>query len=120
MLNLNKRFLETQDHDAPHIGALLKTQFTASGIKKAAVQRALGVSDTSLYRYFQQKSIQVTILWRISKILKVNFLMALGEQLQIPYETQKEKELQQQLAQQCQLIKELGGKLDYLESILKR
>ena len=120
MLNFNKKFLIAQDDDAPHIGALLKTQFAQSGIKKASVQRALGVSDTSLYRYFRQRSIQLMILWRISKFLKYNFFMALGERLAIPYETTKEKELQLQLKQREADLDDLREKLSYLEGLLKR
>ena len=62
-------------------------------LKKKDLAAGLDVSYNTFSRYLSQTSIQFTILWRISKILNYNFLMDLGEWLDIPYETKAEKEL---------------------------
>ncbi|MCZ8168827.1 MAG: transcriptional regulator [Flavobacterium sp.] len=90
------------------------------GIKKAFIQRALDVNQTTISRYFRQHSIQIAILWRFSRILKFNFFMALGEQLQIPYTTQAEKELRNTLHLKNHEIELLQAKVHYLESLLKK
>ncbi|MCZ8168832.1 hypothetical protein [Flavobacterium sp.] len=115
-----KKYQTLQDDDVPHVGQRLNQHVKTVGIKKAFIQRALDVNHTTISRYFRQHSIQVAILWRFSRILKFNFFMALGEQLQIPYTTQAEKELRNTLHLKNHEIELLQAKVHYLESLLKK
>jgi hypothetical protein len=115
-----KKYQTPQDDDLPHMGQLLNQHVKTQGIKKAFIQRALQVNQTTISRYFRQHSIQVAILWRLSRILKFNFLMALGEQLNLPYETAKEKALRDTLHLKTHEIELLQAKIHYLESLLKK
>ena len=59
-------------------------------------------------------------MWRISLAVKHNFLMQLGEELNIPYETKAEKELKTQLENLQLENRDLKRENELLKDILKR
>lgn len=82
----------------------------------------IGFWDFFIYKlnqYFKQPSFQFNILWRISLAVKHNFLMELGEQLGIAYETKAEKALKAQLLEKEEYIKELESQLKVYRGIHK-
>ena len=58
-------------------------------------------------------------MWRISLAVKHNFLMELGEQMDIPYETKTEKALKAQLQEKEEHIKLLENELRVYKQIHK-
>ncbi len=103
-----------------HIGQLLLNYFEKHRTRKAALARLLQVKPTAILRYQKRDSLQISILINISHALKHNFLMQLGEELEIPYETKAEKELKQQLQNLHQENRDLKRENELLKEILKR
>ena len=97
MVDLKRKFSKKRENDPPALGNYINWHFQENKIKKKEVSDFLGVLPTTLNQYFKQSSFQMAILWRISRAVKHNFFMELGERLNIPFETTKEKELAKQL-----------------------
>lgn len=102
------------------MGNYIKWHLESNKIKKKSVSDFLNVQAITLNRYFKQSSFQFSILWRISLAVKHNFLMQLGEELNIPYETKAEKELKTQLENLQQENRDLKRDNELLRDILKR
>lgn len=118
MIDISKRYLQKRDNDPPNLGNLIDFYISKSDMKKKDVAAYLGVLPTTLNQYFKQSSLQFGILWRICLATNQNFLMQLGEKvLKIPYTTQKEIDLQNQLAQKEEEIKILNIKLEAFREI---
>ena len=114
-----KKFQQKRDNDPPALGNFIHWHFQENKIKKKNVSDFLQVVPLTLNRYFKQSSFQFAILWRISQAVQHNFLMELGERLAIPYETQAEKELKNQLAEKEKQIETLQTQLEVFKKIHK-
>ena len=119
MIDLQRKFLKKRDNDPKHLGNYIKWHIEQNKIKKLSVSRYLDITPNSLNQYFKQTSFQFIILWRISQAVKHNFLMELGEQLGIAYETKAEKALKAQLQEKEEHIKELESQLRVYKQIHK-
>ena len=119
MIDLQKKFLKKRDNDPKNLGNYIQWHIEQNKIKKRSVSEALGILPTTLNQYFKQPSFQFNILWRISLAVKHNFLMELGEQMDIPYETKTEKALKAQLQEKEEHIKELESQLRVYRGIHK-
>ncbi len=107
-----------KETDAPHLGNFVQWHIEQNKIVKRGLAEALHVIPTTFNQYFRQHSLQFTILWRISQALQHNFLMELGEKwLKIPYQTQKEIDLQNQLDQKNTEIDLLKAQLQVFREI---
>ena len=119
MIDLQKKFLKKRDNDPKNLGNYIQWHIEQNKIKKRSVSEALGILPTTLNQYFKQPSFQFNILWRISLAVKHNFLMELGEQLGIAYETKAEKALKAQLQEKEEHIKGLESQLKVYKQIHK-
>ena len=119
MIDLQKKFLKKRDNDPKNLGNYIQWHIEQNKIKKRSVSEALGILPTTLNQYFKQPSFQFNILWRISLAVKHNFLMELGEQMDIPYETKTEKALKAQLQEKEEHIKGLEYQLMVYKQIHK-
>ena len=119
MIDLQKKFLKKRDNDPKNLGNYIQWHIEQNKIKKRSVSEALGILPTTLNQYFKQPSFQFNILWRISLAVKHNFLMELGEQMDIPYETKAEKALKAQLQEKEEHIKLLENELRVYKQIHK-
>ncbi len=119
MIDLQKKFLKKRDNDPKNLGNYIQWHIEQNKIKKRSVSEALGILPTTLNQYFKQPSFQFNILWRISQAVKHNFLMELGEQMDIPYETKAEKALKAQLQEKEEHIKDLENQLKVYKQIHK-
>lgn len=120
MIDNQKRYQKKRDDDPKHLGNYIKWHLESNKIKKKSVSDFLNVQAITLNRYFKQPSFQLSILWRISLAVKHNFLMQLGEELGIPYETKAEKELKTQLENLQQENRDLKRENELMRDILKR
>lgn len=112
------KYLQRKDSDAPHLGNFIQWHIEQNHVKKTNVSEALQVLPSTVNQYFRQSSFQFTILWRISQAVQHNFLMELGEKwLKIPYQTQKETDLQNQLDQKNTEIELLKAQLQIFREI---
>ena len=119
MIDRQKRFHKKRDDDPKDLGNFIRWHIEQNKIKKRTVSDYLGVLPTTLNQYFKQSSFQFSILWRVSLAVKHNFLMELGEKLNIPYETKAEKALKAQLLEKEEYIKELESQLKVYRGIHK-
>ena len=119
MIDLQKKFLKKRENDPKNLGNYIHWHIMQNKIKKRSVSDALGVLPTTLNQYFKQPSFQFSILWRISLAVKHNFLMELGEQLDIPYETKTEAALKAQLQEKEQQLKDLENQIKVYKGIHK-
>lgn len=119
MLNNGKRYLKKRKDDPKPLGNYIQWHIEQNKIKKSSVSKYLDITPTSLNQYFKQTSFQFSILWRISLAVKHNFLMELGEQLGIAYETKAEKALKAQLLEKEEHIKSLETQLKVYKGIHK-
>ena len=110
-----KKFTQTKADDPTPIGNLVHWF-----IKKKDVAESLGVSGITLNSYFKQKSLQTVILWRIGKAINYNFFAFLAERMNIPYETQYEKDLKAQLENLQRENRDLKKENDLLKELIKR
>lgn len=119
MKERGSKYLKQSETDPLHIGHLVAWIIQEKHLKKADIARQLNVLPTTLNQYFKQPSVQMGILWRLSKATKYNFLADLGQRVQIDFETQKETALQKTLAEKEEAIKILKIELNLLKKIHK-
>ncbi len=119
MFDLSKRYQKKRTDDPKHLGNFIQWHIEQNKIKKLSVAQYLDIAPTTLNRYFKHSSLQFSILWRISLAVKHNFLMQLGEQLNIPYETKAEKDLKAQLLEKEKEIETLKTQLTVYKGIHK-
>lgn len=119
MKDRSKRYLQKSTDDALHVGNLIAWMIQEKNLKKKDIAQYLAVLPTTLNQYFKQPSVQVAILWRLSKALNYNLLMDVGERLKIPFETKVEKQLKEDLAVKNTELEHLKIELNLLKKIHK-
>ena len=119
MIDNGKRYQKKRKEDPKPLGNYIQWHIEQNKIKKLSVSRYLDITPNSLNQYFKQTSFQFIILWRISQAVKHNFLMELGEQLVIAYETKAEKDLKAQLQEKEEQLKDLESQLKVYKQIHK-
>ena len=119
MKDRSKRYLQKSTDDALHVGNLIAWMIQEKNLKKKDIAQYLAVLPTTLNQYFKQPSVQVAILWRLSKALNYNLLMDVGERLKIPFETKLEKQLKEDLAAKNAELEHLKIELNLLKRIHK-
>lgn len=119
-MNLSKKYLIVKKDDHPALGNFIHHYLFTHKIKKTPISNALGISYNTFNKYLKNTSFQFTILWRISKIVNYNFLMDLGEWLKIPYETQAEKTLKNEVETLQQELLNLKRENELLKDLMKK
>jgi len=119
MEEIKKKFLEKNDTDPLHIGNLVHWEIKQQNLKKKDVADQLGIIPTTLNQYFKQSSLQTKILWRLSRAINFNFLMYLGQKLDVDFETEKEKALLEELKEKKEEILSLKTQLGVYKKIHK-
>jgi len=97
----------------PHNGNLLTNYVLNNRINRAELARKMNRSNTSIYQYAESPSLQMSILWKASLILKHNFVAELGALLPVDHVTPKETELMEQ-------IRQLEAKVGVLEGMIEK
>lgn len=120
MINRNKKYLAKRDGDHPSVGNLVHWYILELNLKKKNIAEELGIVSTTLNEYFKNQSLQFSIVWRLSQAMKFNLIMALGEHLNIPFETKAEKALRAELAEKEEKIKALETELLVYRKIVDR
>jgi transcriptional regulator with XRE-family HTH domain len=119
MKTREKEFRIKKDDDPTHVGNLIAWIIQQQHSKKKDVAAHLNILPSTLTQYFKQPSVQTAILWRLSKALNYNFLMYLGQKLDIEFETQKEVQLKQELALKEEQIKRMEIEIELFKKINK-
>ncbi len=100
-----QKYLEKGENDHPALGNFVHWYILELHLKKKDISEALNILPTTLNQYFKNRSMQFGILWRLSQAMKFNMVMAIGEHLDIPFETKVEKALRAELAEKEERIK---------------
>ncbi len=119
MKDISRKYLQKSDNDCLHLGNLIAWIIQEKHIKKKDVAQHLNVLPTTLNQYFKQPSVQVGILWRLSQALNYNLLLDVGQRLDIPFETNAEKALKENLEQTQKELEHLKIELNLLKKIHK-
>jgi hypothetical protein len=102
------------------IGNFILYHIIQNKIKKADVANALGILPTGLNKYFKRDSLQFAILWKLSMVMKHNFIAQLGEYLPYRYETRREKALLEQLAKKEAIIQKMEIQLEVFRETIQK
>jgi len=119
-MNKKQKYLEKSDDGHPALGNFVHWYILELKLKKKAIADELNIIPTTLNQYFKKQSLQFGVLWRLSKAMEFNLVMALGEYLNIPFETKTEKELRAELAEKEERIKALEMELGVYRRIVER
>jgi transcriptional regulator with XRE-family HTH domain len=112
MIDRRKKYKITTPNGHPHCGELLRNYLIDNKTSQAFVATQLGVRPSTVNSYFNNASLQIGILWKISQILNYNFIAALAEKIPIPFETQATKALKNQLSENETNIQKLEMKIE--------
>ena len=114
------KYLRERENDHPPLGNFVHWHIQEMQLKKKAISDELDVLPTTLNQYFKKRSLQFGVLWRLSQAMKFNLVMALGEHLNIPFETKAEKLLRIELAEKEERIKELEMEVGVYRRVLEK
>jgi len=120
MINTDKKYLEKREGDHPSVGNFVHWYILELKLKKKNIADELEILPTTMRKYFSKQSLQFSIVWRLSQAMKFNLIMALGEHLNIPFETKAEKALRSELAEKEERIKNLETELAVYRRIVER
>jgi hypothetical protein len=120
MINTDRKYNKGLGEQYPLIGNFIDFHIVQNKIKKADVARALGILPTGLNDYFKRDSLQFAILWKLSLVLKHNFIAQLGEYLPYRFETIREKALKEQLVEKDALILKMEIQLEAFREVIKK
>ena len=120
MISSDKKYKNGKGEQYPLIGNFIHYHILHHKIKKADVARQLGIIPTTLNDYFKRDSLQFAILWKLSLVLKHNFIAQLGEYLPFAYENKREKALKEELAEKNAHIQKLEIQLETLREMIRK
>jgi hypothetical protein len=120
MISSSNKYKVGKGEQYPVVGNFIHYHIVHNKIKKADVARALGILPTGLNDYFKKESLQFAILWKLSLVLKHNFIAQLGEYLPYPFESIREKALLTQLAEKEAIIQKMEIQLETMRDMIKR
>ncbi|MGM8362264.1 hypothetical protein ACSV4D_10150, partial [Flavobacterium sp. ARAG 55.4] len=78
------------------------------------------IGPKGLRDYFKKDSLQFAVLWKLSLVLKHNFLAQLGEYLPYRFETLQEKALKKELDEKNAYIQKLEIQLETLREMIQK
>jgi plasmid maintenance system antidote protein VapI len=96
----------------PHAGKLLEKVLEEKGVSKAELARRLDIHPIGITHYIKQHTLHAALLWKIGLAINHNFLADLSAAFPIETLSNKEAQLQQQLA-------DLEKKLAVYQEVLK-
>jgi hypothetical protein len=120
MINTDRKYKKDLGEQYPLIGNFIHYHIIQNKIKKADVARALGILPTGLNDYFKRDSLQFAILWKLSTVMKHNFIAQLGEHLPYTFETTREKALLEQLAEKDAIIQKMEIQLEAIRETIRK
>ena len=113
------KMLQTDGKPLPHVGKMVQQVLTNRHITPTEMARRMNLSDTSFMRSLQQPTLQAAVLWKLGQLLNHNFFVPLAQEhtTSVP-PTDREKELEQQLAAAQQQITDLQKENQVYQKVL--
>ena len=113
MIDSRKKYQLQASVAYPHVGKLVEDYLNNNMSNRTYVARQLGVAPSTVSRYFDNVSLQLGILWKLSLITNHNFITELGAALPVDYVTPKEQELQNQIKTLQEQIEGLQKEIEH-------
>ncbi len=82
----------------PHMGNLLKQVMKLRMITVTELARKMDLATSGINQYCKLPSLHAALLWKLGEILEYDFFAALSREFPLQAPSEKEKELQQQIA----------------------
>lgn len=111
---------ETKKEECPHIGKLINYSIYQNRIKKVDIANYLGMNRYSISAIVKKPSVQIDLLWKVCKFTNINYIAEIAEKINIPYQTQKEKELTEEIEAVKQENKILIRENELLRELLRK
>ena len=111
---------KAQAEQYPIIGNFIHYHITQQSQTKSEIAKAMGIAPKGLRAYFKRDTLQFAVLWKLSLVLKHNFLAQLGEYLPYRFETIQEKALKKELQEKNDYIQKLEIQLETLREIIRK
>lgn len=67
-------YLNPGNHPYPHIGNMIRKKIFDLNLTASEAARRLGVASSTVHAYYQQPSLQLGIIWKLSIALQYDFL----------------------------------------------
>ena len=113
-----KRYLQNGANDYPHIGKMLDQQLMERKIPKAEIARKLVIASNNVLKYTRQQSLQVGILWNLSKAIGYNFFEDLAALLPPNPKPVTTKEVEEALLEKDRKIEALEVELKLYKQLI--
>ncbi|MGQ7944898.1 hypothetical protein [Flavobacterium sp. WC2509] len=120
MINNNKKYSHDRGDQYPLVGNFINYHISQQLVSKAAVARALNIDPKGLAAYCKRDTLQFAVLWKLSLVLKHNFIAQLGEYLPYRFETIREKALKEELAQKEIIIQKMEIQLEAFREMMRK
>jgi hypothetical protein len=120
MTTNNKKYSLQRGEQYPQVGNFINYHISQQLVTKADVARALNIAPKGLADYCKRETLQFAVLWKLSLVLKHNFIAQLGEYLPYRFETIREKALQQELAEKDAIIQKMEIQLEVFRETLQK
>ncbi|HJS00633.1 MAG TPA: hypothetical protein VJ780_06830 [Flavobacterium sp.] len=104
----------------PLVGNFIHYHIMQQPKTKNEIAKALGILPKGLRAYFKRETLQFAVLWKLSLVLKHNFIAQLGEYLPYRFETIQEKALKKELAEKNAHIQKLEIQLETLREMIRK
>jgi hypothetical protein len=118
MTTNNKKYSVERGEQYPLVGNFINYHISQQLVTKADVARALNIAPKGLADYCKRETLQFAVLWKLSLVLKHNFIAQLGEYLPYRFETIREKALLKQLAEKEEIIEKLEIQIQTLREFI--
>ena len=106
--------------EMPHIGNLLNNLLIEMKISKAELARMMGCNSVSINGYVNAASLQLRVVWKISKALKYDFFEHISNSLNDNAKTKLAKNSAEQIATMQQQIDDLQKAVVIYRDLLKK
>lgn len=120
MTNNNKKYSLDRGEQYPLVGNFINYHISQQLVTKADIARALNIGPKGLAGYCKRDTLQFAVLWKLSLVLKHNFIAQLGEYLPYRFETIREKALKEELAEKNALILKMEIQLQTMRELIKK
>jgi plasmid maintenance system antidote protein VapI len=114
MIDNRKKYQLQASVPYPHVGELVESYLYKHMSNHTYVAKQLGVAPSTVARYFENASLQLGILWKLSLITNHNFILEIGSQLPIDYPTPAAIQAQNQLADKQKELEDLQRQIERL------
>ncbi|RVT76700.1 transcriptional regulator [Flavobacterium sufflavum] len=120
MTNNKTKHSQNRGDQYPLVGNFIHYHIMQQPETKTDIAKALGILPKGLGNYFKRDTLQFAVLWKLSLVLKHNFIAQLGEYLPYRFETIREKALKEELAEKNAHIQKLEIQLETLREIIRK